>query len=318
MAMRDEAGRLESLNQYRILDTEPEQAFDDLTLIASQICGTPIALISLVDEDRQWFKSRLGLEATETKRSISFCGHAIEQDGLFLVEDAAADERFRENPLVVGEPHIRFYAGMPLMSREGMALGTICVIDREPRTLSESQREGLAALKRQVESQLELRRNLDDLRVAVESIETLSGLTPYCSACELNMTIPAEAEAIGQVSAGVRALLQRHGWDAGEVMRVELSVQEALANAIKHGCGGDASKQVQCTVSFEPKGEVVVVVRDPGPGFDPQKVPDPLAESNLLRGSGRGVFLINELMDTVEYADQGRQVEMRKKRAVLR
>jgi anti-sigma regulatory factor (Ser/Thr protein kinase) len=317
MAMQDEAGRLESLKKYRILDTEPEQAFDDLTLIASQVCSTPIALISLVDEDRQWFKSRVGLEATETKRSISFCGHAIGQDGLFVVEDAAADERFKENPLVVGEPHIRFYAGMPLKSREGMALGTLCVIDREPRTLSESQREALAALKRQVESQLELRRNLDDLKVAVESIEMLSGLTPYCSACELNMTIPAEAEAIGQVSAGVRALLQRHGWDEGEVMRVELSVQEALANAIKHGCGGDASKQVQCTVSFEPKGEVVVVVRDPGPGFDPHKVPDPLAESNLLRGSGRGVFLINELMDTVEYADQGRQVEMRKKRAVV-
>lgn len=312
--MRDEAGRLKALEKYRILDTEPERAFDDLTLIASQICSTPIALISLVDEDRQWFKSRVGLEATETKRSVSFCTHAIEQDGLFLVEDAAADARFRESPLVTGGPRVRFYAGMPLRSREGEALGTLCVIDHEPRSLNERQREALAALRRQVESQLELRRNLEELRVAIEGMETLGGLTPYCSACELNMTIPANADAIDQVSAGVRALLQRHGWNDGELMRVELSVQEALANAIKHGCGGDPSKQVNCTVAFDHKGEVVIVVRDPGPGFDPGKVPDPLEQKNLMKGSGRGVFLINELMDTVEYSDGGRQVEMKKRR----
>jgi anti-sigma regulatory factor (Ser/Thr protein kinase) len=313
--MKDEAGRLAALQRYRILDTEPEQAFDDLTLLASQICGTPMALISLVDRNRQWFKSRVGVEAAETKRSISFCAHAIEGEGWFEVPDAAADERFRDNPLVTGEPHVRFYAGLPLRSREGAALGTLCVMDREPRQLTGGQKESLEALRRQAEAQLELRRSLEELRTAIDGLERLSGLTPYCSKCELNMTIPAQAEAIADVSAGVTALLERHGWDTLEVGRVELAVQEALANAIKHGCGGDPEKRVCCTVSFDEKGEVVIVVKDPGPGFDPGKVPDPLQGGNLLRPSGRGVFLINELMDTVEYSDGGRQVAMVKRRA---
>lgn len=312
--VKDETERLQALQKYRILDTEPERAFDDLTMIAAHVCGTPAALISLVDEKRQWFKSRLGVQPRETERSVSFCARAIAQEGLFLVPDTHADERFRENPLVTGPPHIRFYAGMPLLSREGAALGTLCVIDHVPRTLNEGQMEALAALKRQVESQLELRRNLDELRMAIDWIEKLGGLTPYCSTCELDMTIPARPDAVAQVSAGVRALLTRHGWGDGEVMKVELSVQEALANAIKHGCGGDPSKQVQCLVTFDPKGEVVVVVRDPGPGFDPQKVPNPLEGMNLMKASGRGVFLINQLMDTVEYTEEGRQVEMRKRR----
>src|SRR5271168_2914127 len=111
--MIDEAGRLKALHKYRILDTDPEQAFDDLTLIASQICGTPIALITLVDENRQWFKSRVGLEMQQTSRSISFCAHAIQQQGIFVVQDALNDPRFRDNALVLGEPHIRFYAGKP-------------------------------------------------------------------------------------------------------------------------------------------------------------------------------------------------------------
>lgn len=312
--VKDETTRLEILEKYRILDTEPERAFDDLTMIAAQICGTPAALISLVDEKRQWFKSKRGVEPRETERSVSFCARAIAQDRLFLVPDAHADERFRDNPLVTGPPHIRFYAGMPLMSREGVALGTLCVIDHVPRNLNEGQMEALVALKRQVEAQLELRRNLEELRMALDWIETLGRLTPYCSNCELNMTIPAEPEAVARVSAGVRALLARHGWPEQDVVKVELSVQEALANAIKHGCGGDPNKQVQCVVTFEPRGEVVVLVRDPGPGFDPEMVPSPLEGKNLFKASGRGVFLINELMDTVEYTHEGRQVEMRKRR----
>src|SRR5688572_13144051 len=115
----DEARRLKALHQYRILDTDPEQAFDDLTLLAAQVCGTPIALISLVDEDRQWFKSRIGVRELETARSVSFCAHAIQQPGLFIVADASTDVRFRDNPLVQDDPHIRFYAGAPLITREG-------------------------------------------------------------------------------------------------------------------------------------------------------------------------------------------------------
>jgi anti-sigma regulatory factor (Ser/Thr protein kinase) len=310
----DEAGRLKALRKYRILDTDPEQAFDDLTLIASQICGTPIALISLVDENRQWFKSRVGLQVQETSRSVSFCAHAIQQQGIFLVPDALNDARFRDNPLVRGDPHIRFYAGTPLMTPEGDALGTLCVIDYHPRTLTLSQKDGLEALQRQVEAQLELRRNLDELRVALEGIETLAALIPYCSTCELNIVIPADPVAIGKVSAGVKELLTSKQWSTEEVMKVQLAVQEALANAIRHGCKNDPSKQVQCCVTFDATGELVIVVRDPGPGFDVAAVPNPLEDGNLLELSGRGVFLINQLMDTVEFTDGGRRVLMRKHR----
>jgi anti-sigma regulatory factor (Ser/Thr protein kinase) len=312
--MGDEASRLKALHKYRILDTKPEQAFDDLTLLASQICGTPIALISLVDENRQWFKSRVGVQVQETSRSVSFCAHAIQQQGIFLVPDALNDERFRDNPLVRDAPHFRFYAGKPLMTPEGDALGTLCVVDYQPRTLTQAQKDALEALQRQVEAQLELRRNLDELRVALEGIDTLGSLIPYCSACELNIVIPADAAAIAKVSAGVKELLTSKGWPEVRVAEVQLAVQEALANAIHHGCKDDASKQVQCCVSFDAKGEVVVVVRDPGAGFDVSAVPNPLDENNLLKQSGRGVFLINQLMDTVEFTQEGRQVLMRKHR----
>ena len=152
--------RLEVLRQYEVLDTPPEEAFDDLTLLAAQICEAPIALISLVDENRQWFKSKVGLTASETARDISFCGHAIHQSGLFIVPDATRDERFADNPLVTAEPHIRFYAGAPLLSPEGQAVGMLCVIDHVPRKLSRGQQESLRMLSRQVMAQLELRRRL--------------------------------------------------------------------------------------------------------------------------------------------------------------
>ena len=308
----DEAGRLNALSKYRILDTDPEQAFDDLTMLASQICGTPIALISLVDETRQWFKSRVGLQAHETARSVSFCAHAIQQRGIFLVPDALQDARFRNNPLVLGEPHIRFYAGAPLMARDGEALGTLCVIDRLPRSLTGDEREALEALRRQAEGQLELRRNLNELRVALAGVERLASLMPYCSSCELNVVIPADPAAMATVSAGVTELLTSKRWPPEEILKVELAVQEALANAIRHGCNNDPSKHVQCAVIVDTRGELVIVVRDPGAGFDVAAVPDPLEAANLLKTSGRGVFLINQLMDTVEFADGGRQVRMRK------
>jgi GAF domain-containing protein len=152
--------RVASLQKYAILDTEPEQAFDDLTLLASFVCKTPIALISLVDENRQWFKSKVGFAALETPRDIAFCSVAIEQSDVMVVPDTLKDERFRNNPLVVSEPRIRFYAGAPLINEEGYALGTLCVVDRTPREFGPDQKEALQALSRLVLAQLEFRRNL--------------------------------------------------------------------------------------------------------------------------------------------------------------
>ena len=152
----DEAARLEALQQLAILDTLPEAAFDDILWVAAYLCRTPIALISLVDADRQWFKSRIGLDAPELARDISFCTHTIGQADLFVVPDAADDERFRHNPLVTSDPHIRFYAGAPLVTAEGHSLGTLCVLDRAPRQLGAEERAVLGSLSRLVVAQLEL------------------------------------------------------------------------------------------------------------------------------------------------------------------
>ncbi len=160
----DEAHRLAALREYRILDTLPEQSFDDLTSVASIICETPIALVSLVDENRQWFKSRVGIDAEETPRDLAFCAHAIHERSVLVVNDTLEDARFADNPLVTGDPKIRFYAGAPLVEPQGHALGTICVIDRVPRELSVEQSGALESLSRQVVAQLELRKRIHDLQ----------------------------------------------------------------------------------------------------------------------------------------------------------
>jgi anti-sigma regulatory factor (Ser/Thr protein kinase) len=331
----DETARLDALGRYRILDTAPEQRFDDLALLASHICDAPIALVTLVDADRQWFKSHVGTDVTETPRSISFCAHAMLDRGLFIVPDAREDERFRNNPMVTGEPNVRFYAGAALRSREGEPLGALCVIDQVVRTLTEDQATALDALRRQVESQLELRRNLielesaltsrlraeqereqlvTELRHALDEVSKLSALIPLCSVCQFNMVIPADPAAISTVADGVERVLRDKQWSEEDIMRVELAVREALANAIRHGCGGDATKQVQCSVTYDASGEVGIVIRDPGPGFEPAAVPDPMKGENVFKSSGRGVYLINQLMDEVGFRDGGREVQMRKRR----
>lgn len=170
----NETKRLKVLWQYEVLDTVPEEVFDDLTELAARICEAPIALISLVDESRQWFKSKFGTTVGETSRDVSFCAHAIRQTGLFIVPDATKDGRFANNPLVVSDPKIRFYAGAPLITADGHALGTLCVIDKVPRSLRPEQKQALTILARHVVSQLELRRRsreLTEVRAAQETLE---------------------------------------------------------------------------------------------------------------------------------------------------
>ena len=170
----DEAARLAALRRYDILDTPAERDFDELAAMAAHVCGAPMALVSLVDAERQWFKARIGLAAAETPRAIAFCAHAILAPDLMVVRDALADARFAANPLVTAEPRIRFYAAAPLVTPDGYALGTLCVLDRVPRDLMPEQAQALRALSRQAVDQLELRRSRAELaraRLAAEAEE---------------------------------------------------------------------------------------------------------------------------------------------------
>lgn len=151
---QDEGARLETLRSLGILDTPPEERFDQLTRMAMRLFGVPIALVSLIDENRQWFKSRLGLAVSETSRDISFCGHAILGDGEFVIPDTLADERFADNPLVLNDPQIRFYAGCPLSTLDGRKLGTLCIIDRRPRSFDKQDLEALKDLASMAEREI--------------------------------------------------------------------------------------------------------------------------------------------------------------------
>src|SRR5512138_2320417 len=155
----NETDRLAALYALDILDSAPEQDFDDIAALASNVCGTPMALVTLVDTDRQWFKARIGTDLTETPRDLSFSAHAILGRDLLVVPDATKDARFADNPSVDMDGGIRFYAGAPLITTDGYALGTLCVIDNIPRTLDVEQQQALRALARQVTSQIELRRH---------------------------------------------------------------------------------------------------------------------------------------------------------------
>jgi anti-sigma regulatory factor (Ser/Thr protein kinase) len=329
----NEKARLAALRSYKILDTDPEKAFDDLTILASHICETPIALITLIDSDRQWFKSHVGVDISETPRALAFCDKAIQQPDLFIVPDATLDPRFSSNPFVVSGPKIRFYAGAPFKSSDGYPLGTLCVVDVVPRQLNPSQQNALLALSRQVQAQFELRKNLLELRTALEArdkaeaerdqlivelqnalehVSRLSGLLPACSACKLDVTISADPNSINGVVDGVMQVARQMKSAEGREYEVELALREALANAIVHGCQNDPTKKVECCVVCSENSDVMIVVRDPGAGFNPGAVPNPLATENLHSNHGRGIYLINQLMDEVSFERNGAEIRMRK------
>jgi len=180
----NESERLAALRRYRVLDTDSEIEFDHLTALASYICQTPIALISLVDEARQWFKASVGVSVRETHRDMAFCAHAILDDQVLIVEDALRDPRFVDNALVLSDPHIRFYAGAPLVTPDGYKLGTLCVIDQKPRKLVTEQIQALNHLRTQVEALFTLRYTFHQLNQALDEVKILSGLLPICSYCK--------------------------------------------------------------------------------------------------------------------------------------
>lgn len=174
----EERERLAALRQLLVLDTTPEPVFDSVARMAATLCDVPVALLSLVDEDRQWFKAVFGLPgATETARNISFCTHAIEGDEVFEIPDARTDPRFADNPLVTGDPNIRFYAGAPLKTRDGHRVGTLCVIDREPHRLAPEQRDKLRALATVVSAALDMRRELIQKSVSARTAYENSTVT---------------------------------------------------------------------------------------------------------------------------------------------
>ena len=180
MRQVNESERLEALHSYRILDTDPEQVFNDLAQLSAFICGTPMALVSLIDDERQWFKAKVGMEPRELPRESAFCQHAMLSSDVYEVPDAMSDARFATNPLVTGVPNIRFYAGAPLLSPEGQPLGTLCALDTVPRQLSTDQREALRMLARQVMSHLELRRirlQLEDERQKLDGVLRMANST---------------------------------------------------------------------------------------------------------------------------------------------
>jgi hypothetical protein len=195
----NEAVRLAALYQYAILDTEPEQRLDDITRLAAQICGTPIALVSLVDANRQWFKSKVGLSVEETEREIAFCSHTILlNQGLLIVPNALADERFATNPLVISTPNIRFYAGAPLVTPEGLSIGSLCVIDYVARNLNSEQIVALQVLSRNVISLLELKRKSTALTASTSEYQRSQAALKKASAENLMLT-----QVVASVSEGV-------------------------------------------------------------------------------------------------------------------
>jgi signal transduction histidine kinase len=229
----DEQARLSALRQYGILDTEAEARFDELVQLASQICEVPISLISLIDTDRQWFKANVGLAVPETPRDQAFCVYAIEKTELMEVPDAWQDGRFADNPLVTGDPNIRFYAGMPLITPSGLRLGTLCVIDRKPRKLTPPQRTALEVLSRQVMAQMELSLKIKEqqqaLQAAAQAQQALRQALRELADTQATMLQQRKMDALRRLTAGMAHELNNPAhYISGGAVLVEEKLQELL------------------------------------------------------------------------------------------
>ncbi len=253
----NEAERLRALESYRVMDTPPESSFDDLTTLVARILDVPIALVSLVDADRQWFKSRYGLDAPETPCDISFCGHVVADQELLVVPDAFKDHRFHDNPLVTGEPRVRFYAGVPLTTPDGYILGTLCAIDHEPRQVSDRQLDTLSILGRQVADQLELRRQLLLTKDYEQRLRTL-----FETAVDAIVTID-QAGLIEGVNVVVKRIL---GYEPSELVGQHVGVlmpsrhRERLEQYLRHYPNDPSAKLIAAT-------QEAVAVRKDGTEF---------------------------------------------------
>lgn len=246
----DKARRLDALNNYQILDTPAEQAYDDIVRLAATICDVPIALVSLLDSDRQWFKARIGLDALQTPIGDAFCAHAILcNDPVMEVPDAMLDPRFSANPLVLGEPNIRFYAGAPLVTAQGVKLGTVCVIDRVPRKLDARSHDALAALSRQVVALLELRHSEADLKELADLLHKEQADLKQLNQFLLNKTVMDSLTGLKN-RRGFDALLQNETSRAARsgqpttLLFIDVDHFKSLNDDFGHVAGDEALRQI--------------------------------------------------------------------------